>query len=47
MSEHGSWPEVKRRMREAAPEATDTEREGRRQAARTATRCTCWDTVCG
>ncbi|WP_032766999.1 helix-turn-helix domain-containing protein [Streptomyces sp. CNS654] len=37
MSEHSSWAEVKRRMRAAAPETTDVEREGRKQAARTAT----------
>ncbi|MER6017967.1 helix-turn-helix transcriptional regulator [Streptomyces anulatus] len=37
MSEHSSWAEVKQRMRATAPDATDAEREGRRQAARTAT----------
>ncbi|MEV2264245.1 hypothetical protein OG473_18150 [Streptomyces anulatus] len=37
MGEHSSWAEVKHRMRAVAPEMTDAEREGRRQAARTAT----------
>ncbi|MCX4508494.1 helix-turn-helix transcriptional regulator [Streptomyces anulatus] len=37
MSEHSSRAEVKQRMRATAPDATDAEREGRRQAARTAT----------
>ncbi|MFI1186404.1 helix-turn-helix transcriptional regulator [Streptomyces californicus] len=37
MSEGSSWAEVKRRMGAAGPEASDAEREQRRQAARTAT----------
>ncbi|MEW2068800.1 helix-turn-helix transcriptional regulator [Streptomyces sp. NPDC007346] len=37
MSEHSSWADVKRRMHEAASVATDAEREGRKQAARTVT----------
>ncbi|MFG3394828.1 hypothetical protein [Streptomyces parvus] len=46
MSEHSSWAEVKRRMRAAAPETTDVEREGRKQAARTATEALCWGIIC-
>ncbi|MEV7194035.1 hypothetical protein AB0N81_19835 [Streptomyces sp. NPDC093510] len=37
MGEHSSWAEVKRRMRESAPDVSDAEWERRKQTARTAT----------